>query len=52
MESLVEQLQNNEKDTHRAAQQLQSVILIETEEAAKFRAVKDFVKSLTAQVLM
>lgn len=50
MESLARQLQNHEKDVHRSAQQLQNAIAMATEEAAKCRAAKEVIKSLTAQV--
>ena len=50
MESLARQLQNSEKEIQRLAQQLQNAIAMATEEAAKSRAAKEVIKSLTAQV--
>ena len=50
MESLARQCQNHEKEIHRSAQQLQNAIAVATEEAAKSRAAKEVIKSLTAQV--
>lgn len=50
MESLARQLQNHEKEIHRSAQQVQNAIAVATEEAAKSRAAKEVIKSLTAQV--
>jgi hypothetical protein len=50
VESLARQLQNSEKEIHRSAQQLQNAIAMATEEAAKSRAAKEVIKSLTAQV--
>lgn len=50
VESLSRQLQNQEKDMQRSAQQLQNAIAMATDEAAKSRAAKEVIKSLTAQV--
>jgi len=50
MESLARQLQNQEKEIQRMSQQLQNAIAMATEEAAKSRAAKEVIKSLTAQV--
>ena len=50
MESLARQLQNHEKEIQRSSQQLQNAIAMATEEAAKSRAAKEVIKSLTAQV--
>lgn len=50
VESLARQLQNHEKEVQRSAQQLQNAISLATEEAAKSRAAKEVIKSLTSQV--
>jgi hypothetical protein len=50
VESLSRQLQNQEKENQRSAQQLQNAISMATDEAAKSRAAKEVIKSLTAQV--
>ncbi len=52
VESLVSQSQNQEKEIQHSAQQLQNAISVATEEAAKARAAKEVIKSLTAQVCL
>ncbi|KAG0614466.1 hypothetical protein M758_6G179200 [Ceratodon purpureus] len=50
VESLARQLQNHDKEIQRSSQQLQNAIAMATEEAAKSRAAKEVIKSLTAQL--